>query len=68
MNRRTRRAAARHAPPQFRALAATYRCPDCLSETAQPVPLDPGGRSWRINVSHDATCPTYRRMARRMAP
>ncbi len=61
MNRAQRRAAARRAPAHMRAFALAYRCPDCLSETAEPVLVDARG-VWRVNVHHDETCPTYRRL------
>lgn len=60
MNRAERRRVGRQAPAVFRAFAAAYRCPDCLSDTAQPVP-DAFG-VWHIDVHHDDTCPTYRRL------
>lgn len=59
MNRAQRRAAQRKAPPALRAFAAAYRCPDCLNETTEPYH---GGDHWHINVHHDDTCPTYRRL------
>lgn len=61
MNRADRRRNNRQAPPELRAYAAAYRCPDCLSETAQPVADEFG--VWHINVHHDETCPLYRRLA-----
>jgi hypothetical protein len=60
MNRAQRRRAHRQAPPEFRAFAANYRCPDCLNDTTQPVADDLG--IWHIEVHHDDTCPTYRRL------
>jgi hypothetical protein len=60
MNRRERRAMTRQAPASIRAYAAAYKCPDCLSETTQPV-ADAFG-AWHIDVQHDATCPMYRRL------
>lgn len=44
------------------AYAAGYRCLDCNSET-ELVELVPG--VFRLNVAHDATCPTLRRMVGR---
>ena len=58
MNRAQRRAG-RQAPADIRAFAAAYRCPDCLSETAEPYH---GGDHWHINVHHDETCPSYRKL------
>lgn len=60
MNRAERRKATRGAPPQIRALAATYRCPDCLSDTSHPFEGTDG--VWHINVHHDDTCPTLARL------
>lgn len=37
-----------------------YRCPDCLSETAEPFSTTNG--VWHLVVRHDATCPTYTAM------
>lgn len=59
MNRRERRRAHRAAPAAFRAIASTYRCPDCDSVTTEPYP-DHARGIWRITVSHDETCPWYR--------
>ena len=59
MNRSERRRNNHRAPRVLRAFAAAYRCPDCLSETAEPYH---GGDHWHINVHHDETCPTYRRL------
>lgn len=58
MNRANRRRRTREAPASIRAFAATYRCPDCLSEMTCPV-QDRFG-IWRIEVRHDDTCPTWR--------
>jgi hypothetical protein len=60
MNRAHRRAAHRQAPREVRSFAVAYRCPDCLSETTQPV-ADQFGM-WHVEVHHDGTCPTYRRL------
>ena len=60
VNRSQRRAARRNAPRSVRWLADNYRCPDCLSETTQPVADERG--VWHINVHHDDTCPTYKRL------
>jgi hypothetical protein len=59
MNRAERRRLTREAPRPIRAFAAAYRCPDCISETTQPYH---GGDHWHIDVHHDDTCPTYRRL------
>lgn len=48
------------APLSIRAFAAAYRCPDCLSETAQPVADQLG--IWHVYVHHDDTCPMYQRL------
>ncbi len=59
MNRAQRRSRRNHqAPPKVQAFAAAYRCPDCLSETPQPVQDWLG--IWHIEVRHDDTCPAYR--------
>jgi hypothetical protein len=60
MNRAQRRRMTQEAPRSIRAFAASYRCPDCLSETTQPV-VDEFGM-WHIEVRHDETCPMYRRL------
>lgn len=60
MNRKERRAARKRAPANVRAFADTYRCPDCASESAAPY-MDAHG-IWRLEVRHDGTCPTYRRL------
>jgi hypothetical protein len=60
MNRAERRRNNRSAPRSIRAFAAAYRCPDCLSNTTQPVADEFG--VWHIDVQHDDTCPSYRRL------
>lgn len=60
MNRAQRRQSRRYAPPKVRALAAAYQCPDCLSENG--VPFQDSFGIWHLNVHHDDTCPTYRRL------
>jgi hypothetical protein len=60
MNRAQRRRETRKAPRAICLFAAAYRCPDCLSETTQPVSDHLG--AWHIDVHHDDTCPTYRRL------
>jgi hypothetical protein len=60
MNRAERRRNNHNAPRAIRAFAAAYRCPDCLSETTQPV-VDEFG-VWHIDVQHDDTCPMYHRL------
>ena len=57
----TDRRSRRHQAPVFLcAFAAAYRCPDCLNETTEPVRDD--ADMWHIEVRHDDTCPTYRRL------
>jgi hypothetical protein len=68
VNRRDRRRKRRPCPPHrrpsetVRAVAALYRCPDCMSTVDEPVLADGTSRVWRLNVRHDDTCPTYRRL------
>jgi hypothetical protein len=54
---------ARRTPVDSASLAAAfaedYRCPDCSSET-ELLELVPG--VFHLEVRHDATCPTLRRM------
>lgn len=65
MNRRQRRANPRP-PAALLAFARAYQCPDCLSENAEPVLVDPsGGGVWRLEIRHDETCPTYRSLKAR---
>jgi hypothetical protein len=47
--------------PPFRVIAATvdYRCPDCDNDIRQH---QDGFGMWRLDVLHDDTCPTYRRL------
>jgi hypothetical protein len=59
---RAQRRGRRKAPPAFIEYARTYRCPDCLSETAYPLSDRHG--IWHIEVRHDDTCPTYIAMRR----
>jgi hypothetical protein len=59
MNRADRRRQARAAPRALRLYAAAYQCPDCNSETDQPYH---DGLIWHINLHHDETCPSYRRL------
>ncbi len=43
------------------AVAAGYECPDCQASTA--LTHDAGG-IWHLIVSHDDTCPSYRKAVR----
>jgi hypothetical protein len=61
MNRQQRRAEQRRTPRAVRALAAHYKCPDCLSTNSSPY-YDCG--IWHLNVRHDSTCPSYQRLRR----
>lgn len=59
MNRAQRRAAARAGIPEAAVrYAESYRCPDCSADTQLQVvdglPV--------LDVLHDETCPSYRRM------
>ena len=47
-------------PDVFTMSAETYTCPDCDSATAEPELIRPG--VWSLKVSHDDTCPYYRRV------
>ena len=47
-------------PDVFAMFAQTYTCPDCNSATAEPELIRPG--VWSLKVSHDDTCPYYRRV------
>jgi hypothetical protein len=60
VNRAQRRCAQRQAPASVRWVAENYRCPDCLSENSH-LAQDKYG-IWHVNVHHDNTCPTYRRL------
>jgi hypothetical protein len=60
MNRAERRRMTQKAPASVRAFVAAYRCPDCLSDTTQPVADELG--VWHIDVRHDDTCPMYQRL------
>lgn len=62
MNRKQRRAARKQTPANIRAFADAYRCPDCLSETAEPVTDEFG--IWHLEVRHDDTCPTLNAFGR----
>jgi len=44
-----------------RALADAYRCPDCHADAT--LTRDALG-IWHLTVTHEATCPTYRRTTR----
>jgi hypothetical protein len=60
MNRADRRQQQRQAPFAIRLYARTYRCPDCINSTSEPVADEFG--VWHINVHHDETCPSYRKL------
>jgi hypothetical protein len=63
VNRSARRQA-RKAPRPVQ-LLADQGCPDCSSETSQPV-ADRHG-VWHVNISHDDTCPLYAQLRRDLA-
>jgi len=55
------RAERRKLPPSIRAVADnlhTVRCPDCDSDTQ----LVESGGVYIVQILHDDTCPTYRRL------
>jgi hypothetical protein len=56
------RAARRRLPPDVRAAAEAYQCPDCDNTTR--VWCDQFGM-WRLDVLHDDTCPWLRQQERR---
>jgi hypothetical protein len=60
MNRADRRRQQRKVPPAIRAYARAYQCPDCLNTSSEPYADDLG--MWHIEVHHDETCPSYRRL------
>ncbi|OBJ00234.1 hypothetical protein A5624_08585 [Mycobacterium sp. 1482292.6] len=65
MNRADRRRTKRRPPLSVRWVAANYRCPDCLSETAQPVQDNAG--VWHIEVRHDESCPWFTQLKRTLS-
>jgi hypothetical protein len=59
-NRADRRRRERKAPLAIRLYALNYRCPDCINSTSEPYADEHG--VWHIDVAHDETCPSYRRL------
>jgi hypothetical protein len=60
MNRADRRRQQRQAPFAIRLYARTYQCPDCINSTSEPYADEFG--VWHVEVGHDLTCPSYRRL------
>lgn len=52
-----RRRRARWAPDVMREFIAAYRCPDCNSESGEPIHIE--GNRWSAEIRHDDSCPWY---------